>query len=66
VDDTVLTLDTRCSGFALHCSTDLRIAIPAGVKVTVDADSGDVEARRVALLDPHVESDSGDVAIRAR
>ena len=63
LDDGVLTLDTRCSGLALHCSTDLRITVPRGVKVTVDADSGNVEARRIAVRDAHVESDSGDVSL---
>ncbi len=59
----VLTLDTHCKGFALHCSTDLRITVPAGVKVSVDADSGDVEGRRIAVRDTHIESDSGDVSL---
>ncbi len=59
----VLTLNTRCKGFAFNCSTDLRITVPAGVKISVDADSGDVEGRRVALRDPHIESDSGDVSL---
>ncbi len=59
----VLMLDTHCDGFALHCSTDLRIAVPAGVKVSVAADSGDIDARRVALADPHLEADSGDVSL---
>jgi hypothetical protein len=63
LDDGVLTLATGCDGIFLPCSTDLRITIPAGVKVTVDAGSGDVEARRVALRDPHVKADSGDVML---
>ena len=64
LDDGVLTLDTDCDGFGLNnCSTDLRITVPAGVKIRVDADSGDIEGRRVALSDAHVESDSGDVSL---
>ena len=59
----VLTLDIQCKGWAPHCSTDLRITVPAGVKVSVDADSGDVEGRRIAVRDTHVESDSGDVSL---
>ena len=50
-------------GFAFNCSTDLRITVPAGVKISVDADSGDIEGRRVAVRDTHVESDSGDVSL---
>jgi DUF4097 and DUF4098 domain-containing protein YvlB len=59
----VLTLDTHCKSLAFNCSTDLRITVPAGVKVSVDADSGDVEGRRVAVRETHIESDSGDVSL---
>jgi DUF4097 and DUF4098 domain-containing protein YvlB len=59
----VLTLDAHCKGFAFNCSTDLRITVPAGVKVSVDADSGDVEGRRIAVRETHIESDSGDVSL---
>ncbi len=63
LDGGVLTLKTDCEGLAFNCSTDLRITVPAGVKITVDADSGDVEGRRVAVADTHVETDSGDVSL---
>lgn len=63
LDDGVLTLKTRCEGFDFNCSTDLRITVPPGVKITIDAGSGDIEGRRLAVGGAHVESDSGDVSL---
>lgn len=64
LDAGVLTLDTGCDGgFAFDCSTDLRISVPSDVRVGIDADSGDVEARRIAVAELVVESDSGGVAL---
>ena len=57
----VLTLDSHCDGLALNCSADLRVTVPAGVEVTVDADSGNVEADEIAVSDAHLKSDSGNV-----
>jgi hypothetical protein len=59
----VLTLQTHCDGVVFTCSIDLELRLPPGVKVTVDSDSGDVEAQGVAVRNPHVQSDSGDVSL---
>lgn len=62
----VLTLDSHCSGQAFWqtCSADLRVGVPAGVKVTVEADSGDVEAHDLDIPDAQLRTGSGDVAVR--
>jgi hypothetical protein len=57
----VLTLDSHCNGLVLNCSADLRVSVPAGVEVTVDADSGNVDADEIAVSDAHLHSDSGNV-----
>ena len=64
VADGVLTVDSYCGHHtvALECYADLRVTVPAGVKVTVDADSGDVSARRIDVRDAQLRSASGDVA----
>jgi hypothetical protein len=64
IEDGVLTVDSHCGGhpFVLQCYADLRVTVPAGVKVTVEADSGDVRARRIDVSDAQLRSDSGDVA----
>ena len=62
VENGVLTIETDCATQVLKCYTDLRIAVPRGVTVTVDAED-DVDARDVALRAAHVESDSGDVQL---
>jgi hypothetical protein len=60
--DGVLTLDTDCgAGFFFNCASDLRVTAPDGVKVTVDADSGDVHADGVDVGDVRAQTDSGDV-----
>ncbi len=57
----VLTLEPHCGGWYFNCSTDLRVTVPAGIEVTVDADSGDVHADGIDVRDIHARSDSGDV-----
>ncbi|MEA2193746.1 MAG: hypothetical protein QOG42_180, partial [Solirubrobacteraceae bacterium] len=63
----VLTIQSTCStkveAVLLRCFSDLRVAVPAGVEVTVKADSGDVDLRGTDVRSAHVESDSGDVRI---
>jgi len=64
--DGVLTLETDCDTFFFNCSTDLRVTVPAGVRINVQADSGDVHIqargrpRRLVA-----DTDSGDVHVRA-
>ena len=43
----VLRLDSDCNGKLVKCYIDLRISVPAGIEVTVEADSGDVDAREM-------------------
>lgn len=59
----VLTLKSTCTAerVVLPCSSDLRVAVPSGVKVTVKADDGDVDLRGTDVSRVHVDSDSGDV-----
>jgi hypothetical protein len=58
----VLTLETTCSGgFYFTCSADLRVTVPPGIKVTVQADSGDVHANAIDVRDIDAQSDSGNV-----
>lgn len=63
VADGVLTVDTDCATPVLKCYTDLRISVPQNVAVTVEADSGDVDAREARPRSVHAESDSGDVRL---
>ena len=62
VENGVLTIETDCARQVLKCYTDLRIAVPRGVTVTIDAED-DVFAPQVALRAAHIESDSGDVQL---
>jgi hypothetical protein len=59
----VLTLDSTCSPerVVVKCTADLRIAVPPGVRVTVEADAGDVDLRGAAVRSVHAETDSGDI-----
>jgi len=59
----VLTIESTCSAEAvvLKCYSDLRVAVPPGVKVTVEADSGEVDLRGTDVTSVHVETDSGDI-----
>jgi hypothetical protein len=61
VTNGVLTLDAECGSVFFNCSTDLRVTVPAGIEVTVEADSGDIHAGGIAVRDIHAQSDSGDV-----
>jgi hypothetical protein len=62
--DGVLTLASHCDAVVLRCFSDLRVTVPAGVKVSVDADSGDIRADWIAVRAAHVHSDSGDIGLR--
>jgi hypothetical protein len=59
----VLTLESDCGTHLLRCYADLRVSVPAGAKVTVEADSGNVEAHRIDVRDMHADSDSGNVRL---
>jgi hypothetical protein len=62
VTNGVLTLDADCGGsLYFNCSTDLRVTVPAGIEVTVEADSGDIHAGGIGVRDIHAQSDSGNV-----
>ena len=59
----VLTVRSTCSPerVVVKCASDLRIALPAGVRVTVEAEAGDVDVRGAAPRSVHVETDTGDI-----
>jgi hypothetical protein len=59
----VLTLDSDCGSHFLRCYSDLRVSVPAGAKVTVEADSGNVHAQGIDVRDMHANSDSGNVRL---
>lgn len=59
----VLTIDSHCGSVFLRCYADLRVTVPAGVKVSVNADSGDIRAERIDVREAHVASDSGDIGL---
>ena len=61
----VLTLKSTCGAEAvvMKCYADLRVSVPAGVKVTVEAGSGDVDLRSARVSGVHAESDRGDVEL---
>jgi hypothetical protein len=61
--DGVLTLASDCGASVVRCDADLRVSVPAGVGVTVRADSGDVSARGIDVPSAHANSDSGDVRL---
>jgi len=63
VRDGVLTLDSDCSAIVLKCSADVRVTVPRGIDVTVEADAGDIDAREVNARSVHMQSDSGDVRL---
>ncbi|HEX8157366.1 MAG TPA: DUF4097 family beta strand repeat-containing protein [Solirubrobacteraceae bacterium] len=63
VHNGVLTLNSDCNVAVIKCYADLRIAVPAGMQVTVQADSGDVDAREIDVRSGHMGSDSGDVRL---
>lgn len=61
--DGVLTLKSSCTleRIVLECESDLRVAVPRDVKVTVEAGSGGIDLRGTDVRHVHVESDSGDI-----
>jgi DUF4097 and DUF4098 domain-containing protein YvlB len=63
VENAVLTLDSDCSAKILKCYADLRVALPTGVAVTVEADSGDIGSREINVRSVHARSDSGNVLL---
>jgi hypothetical protein len=66
VTNGVLTLEADCSSLYFNCSTDLRVTVPAGVGVTVEADSGDVHIETAGARAVDAQTDSGDVGVEAR
>ena len=61
----VLTLESTCAAVAviLKCRSDLRVAVPAGVRVTVETQSADVDLRGTDVRSVRVETHSGDVEL---
>ena len=66
VEDGVLTLEARCETRFTTCVSDLRVSVPRGAVVRIDADSGDVEARRIDVREARLQSDSGDMRLELR
>ncbi len=64
----VLTLKSTCPAEAvvLKCYSDLRVAVPAGLHVMIQADSGDVDVRGTNLREVHAETDAGDIELDLR
>lgn len=60
----VLTIDSHCGTLVMRCYADLRVRVPAGVKVSVDADSGDIRSDWANVREMHVKGDSGDIDLR--
>jgi hypothetical protein len=59
-----LTVDQNCpTGFAEICSVDYTIAVPPGVALNLETDSGDIAARRSSAPQVQASSDSGDVML---
>ena len=63
VKDGVLTLEARCEASFVTCVTDLRVSVPPGSTVRLDADSGDVDARGIDVGEARLRSDSGDIRL---
>jgi DUF4097 and DUF4098 domain-containing protein YvlB len=63
VKNAVLTLASNCAAKIAKCYADLRIALPVGVAVTVETDSGDIGSREINVRSVHVRSDSGNVLL---
>ncbi len=59
----VLRIKSSCTAerIVVKCYSDLRVAVPAGVRVTVQTGPGDIDLRGTAVRSTHVESDSGDI-----
>jgi hypothetical protein len=60
----VLTVSSDCATTFFQCHADLRVTVPSGAEVMVDADSGDVDATAVGARSARLHSDSGDVRAR--
>lgn len=59
----VLTLEVRCRASFVTCFSELRMSVPAGTKITLDTDAGDVEARGIDVHGARVRSDAGDMRL---
>ena len=59
----VLTIKSDCNTKVVTCYSDLRVTVPPGAAVTVEADSGDVEAGELGARNARLRSDSGDVRL---
>jgi hypothetical protein len=59
----VLTISSDCDTRILTCYADLRVTVPPGAAVTVEAGSGDVDAAGIAPRNARLHSDSGDVRL---
>jgi hypothetical protein len=60
----VLTIKSDCNTTFLRCYADLRVTVPPGATVTVEADSGDVDATGIGPRSARLHSGSGDVRLR--
>jgi Putative adhesin len=64
VRDGVLTLKPHCgTHWHFSCSTDLRVEVPAGVRLDVRTGAGDVTGRQVDARDVRVHTGAGDVTL---
>jgi hypothetical protein len=59
----VLTLSSDCATTFFECYADLRVSVLPGAEVTVDADSGDVDATALDARSARLHSNSGDVRL---
>ena len=59
----VLVISSTCDMKVLTCYADLRVTVPPGAAVTVDADSGDIDATGIGVRNARARSDSGDVRL---
>lgn len=53
VENGVLTIDIDCATAVITCCADLRVTVPMNIAVTVDADSGDIDARALRARSVH-------------
>lgn len=56
-----VTVTVTCPWFAIDCSADLTVAIPAGIAVTASTDTGDITASD--LDDLSLQTDTGDLQV---
>jgi len=59
----VLTVTSKCDDLpdVVPCYSNLRVTVPRGVKLTIDAGHGDVDVRGVEPSRVHVQSGAGDI-----